>query len=31
MKFGSVDLLKQQVMADIETARAAVPHLPDPE
>jgi riboflavin kinase / FMN adenylyltransferase len=31
MKFGSVDLLKQQVMADIETARGAVPHLPDPE
>jgi len=31
MKFGSMDLLKQQVMADIETARAAVAHLPTPE
>lgn len=31
MKFGSVDLLKQQVMADIETARAAVARLPAPE
>ncbi len=31
MKFGSVDLLKQQVMADIETARAAVADLSPPE
>lgn len=31
MKFASVDLLKRQVMADIETARAAVARLPTPE
>lgn len=31
MKFPSVDLLKRQVMADIESARAAVTRLPEPE
>jgi riboflavin kinase/FMN adenylyltransferase len=31
MKFASLDLLKRQVMADIETARAAVRRLPEPE
>jgi riboflavin kinase / FMN adenylyltransferase len=31
MKFSSVDLLKRQVMADIETARVAVARLPAPE
>jgi riboflavin kinase / FMN adenylyltransferase len=31
MKFASVDRLKQQVMADIETARAAVAQLPSEE
>lgn len=31
MKFPSVDLLKRQVMADIESARAAVTRLPKPE
>ena len=31
MKFGSLELLKAQVMADIETARAALPRLPIPE
>jgi riboflavin kinase/FMN adenylyltransferase len=31
MKFSSVDLLKRQVMADVETARVAVARLPAPE
>jgi hypothetical protein len=31
MKFSSVDLLKRQVMADIETARVVAARLPAPE